>query len=113
MNSSAFKFIVATNPSTVAGYGVIGSWKGYKESEIISIAVKPRFQGQGIGQVLMSALIHWARKRKEDRIILTVRVSNHKAINLYKKNEFVISECVQDYYGQGEDGFRMTLLLSE
>ncbi len=53
---------------------------------ILSIAVHPILQNQGIGHLLLEETIMQAKVRKFTEIYLTVHKSNIKAITFYRKN---------------------------
>ena len=55
---------------------------------ILDIAVDPRFQGLGVGVVLMRAAEAIARERGFREMALTVRTDNHRAINFYEHLEW-------------------------
>ena len=48
------------------------------------------FQKQGIGSKLFDKLEEWAKENHLKRLELTVEVTNSVAINLYKRQGFVI-----------------------
>lgn len=78
--------------------------KSYDEIDIINIVVKEEYQHQKIGTKLLDYLF----KCYNDVIKynLEVRASNLKAINLYKKFDFVVVNTRKKYY-EGEDGYFM------
>lgn len=78
--------------------------KTYDEIDIINIVVKEEYQHKKIGTKLLDYLF----KCYDDVIKynLEVRASNLKAINLYKKFDFVIVNTRKKYY-EGEDGYFM------
>ncbi len=56
----------------------------------LGISVAKAWQGQGVGQLLMEAALHWADNWAGIlRIELTVLVENARAIDLYQRNGFV------------------------
>ena len=66
---------------------IIGS-VALKSDEIDDLIVNPKYQRQGYGkQILLWALEHM----NSERIILHVADWNKRAINMYKKNGFVIT----------------------
>ena len=70
---------------------IIGS-VALKEEEIDDLIVNPKFQGQGYGkQILLWALENYKAKN----IVLHVAGWNEKAINLYKKTGFEITETIE------------------
>lgn len=74
-------FVVALERNVVVGY--CGMYCAFQEGEIMNVAVDPAWQGQGIGREMMSRFLGLARSQGISRIILEVRVSNHRAIHLY------------------------------
>jgi L-phenylalanine/L-methionine N-acetyltransferase len=57
----------------------------------LGIAIDAAWQGQGVGQRLMSAALHWADNWAGIlRIELTVLSSNQRAIALYERHGFVV-----------------------
>ena len=79
-----------------------------EQSQITTIGVDPRFQRNGIGQYMLETMIELARQHDCQVMSLEVRVSNEKAINLYKKLGFHI-ECIRKNYYQDnhEDAYLM------
>ena len=62
------------------------------EAEVLQIAVKPAFQGQGLAQQLLAQL------PDQKEIFLEVRVSNQPAQGLYKKMHFEEIARRKNYY---------------
>lgn len=54
----------------------------------LSIAVRKRYWGQGIGSMLMKELIQYAKENGIEIINLDVRKDNEQAIRLYEKFGF-------------------------
>ncbi len=79
-----------------------------RRGHIISIAVVPDMRGRGIGKNLMIRAMEALRDYyKVDEYYLEVRVSNHVAINLYKKLGFEVVKTIKGYYLDGEDAYLM------
>lgn len=68
------------------------------EIEIIELVVDSTFQQKGIGFDLLHKLFEHAQKNKIRRIFLEVSAHNQKAINLYKKADFVQINTRPNYY---------------
>ena len=68
------------------------------EGHISNIAVAPQYQGQGIGAMLLQALIAQGIQKQMIGLTLEVRASNHSAIALYKKYGFVSEGHRKNYY---------------
>ena len=78
----------------------------YDRIEIDNLLVNEDYRKQGIGTKLMAYLISLAINYMVINITLEVRVSNEKAINLYKKFGFREVALRKYYYGD-EDGILM------
>lgn len=80
---------------------------------IVSIAVLPKYRGNGLGNLLMTSVIDHTKKRwKDTQLILHVRPSSVVARKLYEKHGFVFSKTIKDYYRYetgNEDGIEMVL----
>jgi len=79
---------------------------------VCSLAVRDHMRGKGIGSSLLKNLIEDVKKDNDiTQLVLQVRVSNDRAINLYKKNGFTNhQEILKNYYNDPiEDGNLMFL----
>lgn len=82
------------------------------DAEIYNIAVSPRHQREGNGQLLFDAFLGHCRERTVSRIWLEVRVSNEQAIGFYVHNSFVVQHLRKGLYrAPEEDGFLMSRTL--
>lgn len=63
--------------------------QGESLAEIGPIAVKPEFQGKGIGRNLLRAAVWLAKEREYNRCWLSVNAENKRAADLYLKEGFV------------------------
>lgn len=59
---------------------------------ITNVSIDPNYLGRGIANRLMENTIDFAKKQKINKIILEVDKNNEKAINLYKKHNFVLEK---------------------
>ena len=90
--------------------GFAGFWVMASEAHIISLAVKGEYRRQGLGQLLLLALMDEAVKQQSECITLEVRVSNYEAQRLYLKYGFVGKGVRRAYYTDNrEDALIMTL----
>ncbi|MEG3870387.1 ribosomal protein S18-alanine N-acetyltransferase [Microcoleus sp. Z1_B5] len=93
-------------PPTLIGIGCL--WAILEEAHIIMLAIHPQFQGQGLGQALLLALLKSACERQLERATLEVRESNLAAVYLYKKFGFKEAGRRKRYYEDtGEDALVM------
>jgi ribosomal-protein-alanine N-acetyltransferase len=90
--------------------GFAGLWLMAGEAHIINLAVRPEYQHQGIGELLLNCLIETSMELKADLITLEVRVSNLSAQRLYNKYGFTHRGLRHAYYiDNREDAVIMTL----
>lgn len=83
-----------------------------KNSSVIrlySIVVSNNFRGVGIANKLIDYARDFALNNEMKSIVLEVRIDNTLAINLYKKNGFLKTKILSQYYKDGCDGLRMQL----
>lgn len=73
-------------------------WSILEEAHITILAVHPQYQGQGLGQALLYALLKTASDRSLERATLEVRASNQVAISLYQKFGFKTAGTRPRYY---------------
>lgn len=78
----------------------------YNEVDIINVAVLEEYRNKKIATSLIEFIIN---NIKPNKIMLEVRESNDKAINLYKKIGFNIIHTRKKYYGN-EDALIMELI---
>ncbi len=105
-NDSAV-FLTAVFNGEVIGY--IGANFIIDEGYITNIAVTETHRKKGIGSKLLSEMIEQAHKRNLSFLSLEVRVSNEKAISLYKKSGFDYVGIRKNFYEKPiEDGAVMT-----
>lgn len=67
-------------------------------AEVLNIAVKKRYQGQGFGTKLIEYTIEKLKDSQVKRMILEVRQSNHLAQHLYEKLGFEYAYTRPKYY---------------
>jgi ribosomal-protein-alanine N-acetyltransferase len=88
--------------------GYAGLWLMTDEAHITTIAVDPDFQGNGLGELLLVALIDRARQIGARWLTLEVRVTNDVAQRLYEKYTFKEMGIRRRYYSDnGEDALVM------
>ena len=92
---------------------IIGSgcyWAILEEAHITIVAIDPTYQRQGLGQVMLHALLSAARQRGLERATLEVRISNQAALTLYEKFGFQEAGRRRRYYPDtGEDALVLWL----
>lgn len=98
--------------TTIRGYA--GFWYDSEDAELMTIAVDPAYQRQGIAAGLLNALIEQARLQGAGRMLLEVRVDNDPALNLYQRFGFIRMGIRRRYYQpEGIDAYTMALELKK
>ena len=98
-------FYVLRNSDVIIGY--LGVNILFERAEISVIAVKKEYQNRGFGYKLLQKAIALAIQKGCEILSLEVRVSNHKALDLYQRNGFVIMRKRLSYYSDYEDAYEM------
>jgi ribosomal-protein-alanine N-acetyltransferase len=85
-------------------------WSIVEEAHITILAVHPDLQNQGLGQLLLYALLRDAKKRQLEWATLEVKPSNQAALSLYRKFGFQEAGRRRGYYQDtGEDALILWL----
>ncbi|TML17335.1 MAG: ribosomal-protein-alanine N-acetyltransferase [Actinobacteria bacterium] len=99
-------YIVAESGGNVVGHA--GIMYVLNEGHVTTVAVDPQWQGRGIATQLVSALCRHAHTRKTSALTLEVRVSNDRAISLYRRFGFAPAGVRKNYYSEiNEDALVM------
>lgn len=100
------KLFVEKENGEIISYG--GLWYLYEDADITTIGVNSKYQGRGYGQRMLDYMLDFALKNGVHNVHLEVRVSNQKALNLYKKNGFEVIRIRKAYYeDNNEDAYDM------
>lgn len=103
-NSVAF---VAVDNEVICGYCGVNTI--LDEGYITNVAVLENYRKQGIGRMLVNALLDFAKEKSLAFLTLEVRKSNTPAINLYSKNGFEkVGERKNYYTSPTENALLMT-----
>jgi ribosomal-protein-alanine N-acetyltransferase len=99
-------FFVAEQAGQVVG--AAGYWFIVDECHISTIATHPDWRQQGIGRLLLEAMLRHAVGLGAVMAALEVRVSNTVAIHLYEQYGFVVNRVRKRYYRDNlEDALEM------
>jgi ribosomal-protein-alanine N-acetyltransferase len=99
----------ARPPSRDRILGMVGLWCVMGEGHIVTIAVHPEFRRQGIGELLLVAVLEEAMEALQDTVTLEYRISNQAARGLYEKYGFTQVGVRARYYSDNqEDAVLMT-----
>jgi len=104
-NGEVVGYIMCRIETGLSNFGMLGI---AKKGHVISIAVLPAHQRQGIGYALMKEAMQSMLLYRARECYLEVRVSNTPAVNLYKKMDFKIARTIRGYYANGEDAYVMS-----
>ena len=83
--------------------GYLGLWLPADEAHIVSIAVRASHRRQGVGELLLLALIDRAIAAGARWVTLEVRVSNQVALSLYRKYTFKEMGVRKRYYSDNNE----------
>lgn len=87
------------------------------EMHLLNVAVAAGSQRQGLARMLMDKISECAREKNFSSILLEVRVSNHRAIEIYRRYGFAEIGRRKAYYpamdNAREDAIVMRIVLSE
>ena len=87
--------------------GIIGYYILFDDAQVTTIAVLKEARGKNIATKMMEAMIEDCNSKICSQLSLEVRLSNQKAINLYKKFDFIEMNIRKAYYEDGEDAIFM------
>jgi ribosomal-protein-alanine N-acetyltransferase len=101
-------YVVLIDEATSHIIGYAGMWKIIDEAHVTNIALLPRYHGQGLGKILLAALIAQAKEMGAVKMTLEVRESNFAARQLYEKFGFQTAGVRRGYYSDtNEDALIM------
>ncbi|MCH8949113.1 MAG: ribosomal protein S18-alanine N-acetyltransferase [Chloroflexi bacterium] len=83
--------------------GLVGLWCMMGEGHIVTIAVRQEHRRQGIGELLLVAILETALEAGQDGVTLEYRASNHEARALYKKYGFSQVGLRARYYSDNQE----------
>ena len=98
----------AASGPAMAGYAGLMFVPGGTQADVLTIAVRPAYWGQGIGSALLDALVTAARDRGCAEVFLEVRADNSRAHGLYQRRGFADIGIRRGYYQpSGTDAITM------
>ena len=93
-------YVVGVQGEVVVGYA--GVDRRGEVADVMTIAVAPVAQGQGMGSLLLAWLIDAARSGGAEHLMLEVRADNVAAQRLYSKTGFATLSVRRRYYQPGD-----------
>ena len=88
----------AASGPVMAGYAGLMFIPGGTQADVLTIAVRQAYWGQGIGSALLDALLTAARERGCAEVFLEVRADNPRAHGLYLRRGFEELGVRRGYY---------------
>lgn len=82
------KAIIVETSGEIAGFAISRLITSAEEGEILNIAIRRKFQKQGIGKLLLKEMIDFLRLNKIRSVWLEVRKTNLTAQEFYRRNGF-------------------------
>jgi len=108
-------WVMRAHDGRLAGYFLL--MNAVDELHILNITVRPDLQGSGLGRVLLNKVVALARAENMQSVLLEVRPSNQRALDVYRHVGFVQIGVRKNYYPAGaaarEDAIVMRLPLSD
>ena len=98
LDESINKLLVITQKQEIIGFAVVALVA--QQAELHLIAIRPKAQSQGYGQLILALIIE-SMPASIESFFLEVRVSNCRAIRLYQRLGFVQIGERKDYYRNG------------
>lgn len=111
IESAVSRTIVTRDAETRAVVGYVCRWLIADEVQILNLAVRRDYRRRGIARRMLERVLDEARGMAVRSVMLEVREGNAEALALYESAGFARVGRRRDYYGEGEAGVLMTLLL--
>lgn len=107
-NPNAFGLMARTD-GEVAGFiiGLIENHGTIKAGHVYTIDVAVEHRRKGVGIKLLKEMENIFSKRGAEISFLEVRVDNHAARRLYRKQSYFEIESLDDFYSRGVHGLRL------
>lgn len=97
------RFFSPDQPTQERILGLVGLWCMMGEGHIVTIAVRTAYRRQGIGELLLLAILDEAREAGQDGVTLEYRISNAPARKLYDKYGFTQVGVRARYYSDNQE----------
>jgi ribosomal-protein-alanine N-acetyltransferase len=109
MNNQVGRYYALINTEIGKLIGYQGFWLIADESHITTVAVKPEYRGNALGELMVSHCLERCARQSIHWVTLEVRISNYSAQNLYYKYGFTSVGLRPKYYQDNqEDALIMT-----
>jgi ribosomal-protein-alanine acetyltransferase len=106
--SNAIAFLAKID-ADIAGFviSLVEDFEGAKLGHIVTIDVAVKHRRKGIGLTLLKAAEDALSQREVRSVYLEVRAENTSALQLYRKQGYVKTEILENYYSTGIRALRM------
>ena len=103
--------LVDDEDGVLHGYTMVLFHKGISLARLYSIAVSPKFQGQGVGHCLVDAAEQAARDNECITMRLEVRRDNTASLEMFRKHGYRQFGIYDDYYEDHMEALRFEKML--
>jgi [ribosomal protein S18]-alanine N-acetyltransferase len=107
--SGTRRYLLERDPASGAVRGYAGVAVNGADADIMTVAVAPDAQGQGLGGRLVQALVDAAADAGATQLLLEVRADNVPAQRLYTRRGFERIAVRRGYYSGGVDAWILRL----
>jgi ribosomal-protein-alanine N-acetyltransferase len=109
MNNQVGRYYALVHKDINKLIGYLGFWLIADESHVTTVAVKPEYRGNALGELMLTQCLERCAQHSIHWVTLEVRVSNYNAQNLYYKYGFASVGIRPKYYQDNqEDALIMT-----
>lgn len=103
ISNSKADLLLVTHDEEIIGYGLVLYKRGSSLARLYSIAINPKFSGQGVGKKLLTKLEECAVNKRAAFMRLEVASKNINAQKLYKSMDYYQFQLKKDYYESHDD----------
>jgi ribosomal-protein-alanine N-acetyltransferase len=103
--SGSRRYLLERDPTSGAVRGYAGIAVNGPDADVMTVAVAPDAQGQGLGRRLVQALVDAAADAGATQLLLEVRADNLPAQRLYARTGFERIAIRRGYYHGGVDAW--------
>ena len=103
--SGSRRYVIERDPVSGAVRGYAGVAVNGPDADVMTVAVAPDAQGQGVGGYLVAALVDAAAESGATQLLLEVRADNIPAQRLYARTGFERIAVRRGYYSGGVDAW--------
>jgi ribosomal protein S18 acetylase RimI-like enzyme len=94
---SDFYFSILLNNEEIIGYGMLRGWDEGYEIPSIGLCVLKKYQGSGLGRLILNFLETASRLKGCSKVMLKVRKGNVVAKKLYESQKYAFKEYNEEF----------------